>query len=102
MKILFVCSAGMSSTIVVNALKKEAQKHGQEMDVHAVASSEVEHEITNGWDLIMVAPQIRHRLEWIKSIAAAHQIPCDAIPPQAYTPLGGPLLWNKVQELLNK
>lgn len=26
MKVLFVCSAGMSSTIVVNALKAEAEK----------------------------------------------------------------------------
>ena len=30
MKVLFVCSGGMSSTIAVNALKKEAAKHGED------------------------------------------------------------------------
>lgn len=30
MKVLFVCSGGMSSAIVVNALKKEAEKKGYE------------------------------------------------------------------------
>lgn len=102
MKVLFVCSAGMSSAIVVSALKKEAEKHGQQMEVLAVATSEVELELQNGWDIVMVAPQVRHRLDQIKKIAESHNIPCDAIPPQAYTPLGGPLLFKKLQELLQK
>lgn len=53
----------MSSAIVVNALKKEAEKKGMNMEVHAIGTSEVEEEVKNGWDVVMVAPQVRHRFD---------------------------------------
>ena len=59
MKVLFVCSGGMSSAIVVNALKKEAEKKGVNMEVHANGTSEIEEEVKNGWDVVMVAPQVK-------------------------------------------
>ena len=67
MKVLFVCSGGMSSAIVVNA-KKEAEKNGVNMEVHAIGTSEVEEEVKNGWDVVMVAPQIRHRFDSVKNL----------------------------------
>ncbi|MBO8165143.1 MAG: PTS sugar transporter subunit IIB [Brevibacillus sp.] len=100
MRILFVCSAGMSSAIVVNALKKEAEKNGIEMEVLAVSTQEFGEEVKKGWDAAMVAPQVRHRFDWLKKEAEAASVPCDLIPPQAYTPLGGPLLFQKVKELV--
>ncbi|MFS0750525.1 PTS sugar transporter subunit IIB [Oceanobacillus sp. 1P07AA] len=100
MKVLFVCAGGMSSSIVVNTLKKEAAKIGQELDVKAIGSSEVAPELENGWDVVMVAPQIRHRFDHIKKEADEAGVPCGAIPPQAYTPLGGPLLLKTMNELV--
>ena len=44
MKVLFVCSGGMSSAIVVNALKRGGEK-GVNMEVHAIGTSEVEEEV---------------------------------------------------------
>ena len=29
------------------------------MEVHAIGTNEVEEEVKNGWDVVMVAPQIR-------------------------------------------
>ncbi|AST96074.1 PTS sugar transporter subunit IIB [Shouchella clausii] len=99
-KVLFVCSGGMSSAIVVNTLKKEAEKHGQALEVKAIGSSEVAAELENNWDVVMVAPQIKHRFDNIKKEADAHGVPCGPIPPQAYTPLGGPTLLKTLQELV--
>lgn len=99
MKILFVCAGGMSSSIVVNALKKEAAKEGIEMEVHAIGTGEVEDEINNGWDICMVAPQVRHRFPQVKKQADDAGVPCEPIPPQAYSPLGGPTLLKKVKEM---
>ncbi len=48
MKVLFVCSGGMSSAIVVNALKKKRRKNGVNMEVHAIGTNEVEEEVKNG------------------------------------------------------
>ncbi len=102
MKVLFVCSGGMSSAIVVDTLKKEAQKHGLDLEVKAIGSSEVELEIGGGWDCCMVAPQIRHRFDQIKKQADEAGVPCGQIPPQAYSPLGGKALYKAFTELVNK
>lgn len=100
MKVLFVCSAGMSSTIAVNALKKEAEKNGMELDVLAVGTQEFENEVSNGYDIAMVAPQIRHRYDTLSAIAEELNIPCVLIKPQAYSPLGGAQLFNQLKETL--
>ncbi|MCI6272681.1 MAG: PTS sugar transporter subunit IIB [Erysipelotrichaceae bacterium] len=100
MKVLFVCSAGMSSTIAVNALKAEADKKGIEMDVLAVGTQEFEEEVKKGYDVAMVAPQIRHRYDYLEEAAKEAGIPCALIQPQAYSPLGGPKLLAQVLELV--
>ncbi len=100
MKVLFVCSGGMSSAIVVQALKKEGEKQGLELEVLAVGTSDIESELKKGWDLVMVAPQVRHRMKSIQKAADKASVPCGAIPPQAYTPLGGPILLNTVKQLM--
>lgn len=56
MKILFICSLGMSSSITVNAMKEEAEKQGIEVEVNAVGSTQATDEITKGYDVAMVAP----------------------------------------------
>ncbi|MED1202778.1 PTS sugar transporter subunit IIB [Heyndrickxia acidicola] len=99
MKVLFVCAGGMSSSIVVNALKKEADKEGLAMEVKAVGTGEVSNETKNGWNIIMVAPQIRHRFSQVKTEADGANIPCELIPMKAYTPLGGPALLKIVKEI---
>jgi cellobiose PTS system EIIB component len=99
MKVLFVCSGGMSSAIVVNTLKKEAEKNGLNLEVLAVGAQEFDSEVRNGWDVAMVAPQVRHRFDGFKESADAAGVPCEVIPPQAYSPLGGPTLLKLVNEL---
>ncbi|MYL57618.1 PTS sugar transporter subunit IIB [Virgibacillus halodenitrificans] len=99
MNVLFVCAGGMSSAIVVKALKEEGKKKGQDLHVHAIGSNEVAEEIKNDWDVCMVAPQIRHRFKQINEQANEAGVPCGAIPPQAYTPMGGPLLLKTLNEL---
>ncbi len=69
MKVLFVCSGGMSSAIVVNALKKEGEKQGINIEVLAVGTQEFDSEVRNGWDVAMVAPQVKHRFDGFKASA---------------------------------
>lgn len=100
MKVLFVCAGGMSSAIVVNALKNEGKKNGMDMEVLAVGTQEFATEVKNGWDVAMVAPQVRHRFTTLKAEADEAKVPCDVIPATAYTPMGGPALLKKAKELL--
>lgn len=101
MRILFVCSLGMSSTIAVNALKKEAEKTGIQLEIKAVSTQEFEEEIKEGYNVAMVAPQIRHRYDYLKEYADNANVPCALIQPQAYSPLGGARLLKQVRELGN-
>lgn len=102
MKVLFVCSQGMSSQIAVNALEEEAKKKGLEIEVKAVATQEFEETIKEQWDIAMVAPQIRHRFSLLEAMAKEANVPCVLIVPQAYSPLGGPKLLAQVNEVLGK
>ncbi len=100
MKILFVCSLGMSSQIAVDALLKEAKKNNIEMEVKAVSTQEFEEEVANGWDVAMVAPQIRHRFSTLKPFADEANVPVALIEPMGYSPLGGPKLLKQVLSLI--
>lgn len=100
-KILFVCSGGMSSAIVVTAFEKEAEKNNLEVDVKAVGIGEVEDEVKDGYELLLVAPQVRHKYDLFKSYADEVNVPTILINPQGYTPLGGPIVFEQVKEALD-
>ena len=101
MKVLFVCSLGMSSAVAVNALKKEAKAKGVEIEVQAVSTQQFEEEVKNGYDVAIVAPQIRHRFDTLNACAKEAKVPCAMITPQGYSPLGGPKLLKQIQEILS-
>lgn len=102
MKVLLVCSLGMSSAVAVKALEKEAASKGVEIEVKAVSTQQFEEEVKNGYDIAMVAPQIRHRFDTLNQHAKELGIPCDLISPQGYSPLGGPFLLKQIQGILGK
>ena len=100
MKVLLVCSGGMSSAIVVKAIEKEAIQRSLGLTVKSIGASELGDEVKNHWDLILVAPQVRHRLDAFRAIAAEYNIPVALIPPQGYTPLGGNVVMDEILKLV--
>lgn len=98
-KVLFVCSGGMSSAIIEKALMDEAKKVGLQIESSAVGSGQAEDAINQGgWDIILVAPQVRNRFDIFKGFAEAKGIKIATIPPRDYSPLGG----KHVLELIEK
>ncbi len=100
MKILLVCSQGMSSAIAAKALQEAAQKKGLDVTVAECSTQAFAEEIKNGYAIGMVAPQIRHRYDILKQQAEAAGVPCILIKPQGYTPLGGAKLLDQVEQEL--
>ncbi|MDT2836474.1 PTS sugar transporter subunit IIB [Enterococcus durans] len=97
--ILFICSGGMSSAIVEKALEKEAKKNNVELESSAVGSGEAEHAMKSShWDMILVAPQVKHRFKLFKEVADEMKIPIELIPPRDYSPLGGKHLLELIQQ----
>ena len=102
MKVLFICSLGMSSSITVNAMKDEAEKQGIDIEVNSVGSTQAIDELKKGYDVAMVAPQIRHRFKELEEAANAYGVPIELIEPMAYSPLGSKKLLKQVLNLYEK
>lgn len=100
MKILLVCSGGMSSAMVVKSLINEGKNEGLEIVSKAVGTSEFQSELQNKWDGALVAPQIRHKIEEFREIGKENGIPVEVIETKGYSPLGGKYLLKQVKEML--
>ncbi|MGL4868154.1 MAG: PTS sugar transporter subunit IIB [Cetobacterium sp.] len=100
MKILLVCSGGMSSAMVVKSLINEGKKEGIEITSKAVGTGDFESELKNGWDGALVAPQIRHKIDEFKAIGDENTTPVQVIETKGYSPLGGKFILAQVKEML--
>ncbi|MTK12330.1 MAG: PTS sugar transporter subunit IIB [Clostridiaceae bacterium] len=98
MKVLMVCSGGMSSAIVVKAIKTEADKQNFPLEIKAVGTYEFEDEIKLGYDMALVAPQVKHRLAVFESQAQELNIPVELIVPMGYTPIGAPKVLEQIKK----
>lgn len=88
MKILLVCSGGMSTSLLVQAIKDSATSRGIECEVEAIAASIIGNNLSSG-DVILVAPQVRHLYTRIEDIARQKAIPVTLIPPLVYGKVDG-------------
>lgn len=102
MKVLFVCSQGMSSAIAAKALQDTAKKKGLDLTVEECSTQAFADKIKDGYAIGMVAPQIRHRFDTLKAAADAAGVPCVLINRQGYSPMGGPKMLAQIEETLGK
>lgn len=100
LKVLLVCSGGMSSAIVVKAIETEAKRVGMDIKLKAIGTGQYEDEVLEGWDLVLVAPQVRHRLDTFRKTAEELGIPIAVISPQGYSPMGGPKVIEEIKKLI--
>lgn len=99
MKVLMVCSGGMSSAIVVKAIKQEADKQGFPLEIKAVGTGEFDDELKAGnYDLAIVAPQVKHRLAVFTEQAQNAKVPIEMIVPMGYTPIGAPKVLDQIKK----
>jgi len=85
-KIMLVCNAGMSTSMLVNKMKEEAKKQNLEVEIEAKSLTEAKKDLS-GVDCILIGPQIRYELNNVK--AAAGNIPVDTINMQDYGLMNG-------------
>lgn len=91
MNVVMVCSGGMSSAIVVKAILKEAEKQEFDLKMIAIGSGEVEEQLASEkYDLLLVAPQVKHQIDRLTKAAGEAGVPIEAVEPMGYTPLGAP------------
>ena len=98
-KILLVCSAGMSTSFMVNKMKDAAKARGIEAEICAVADAEAEANIANA-DIMMLGPQVRFLESKMKGIAGGK--PVTVIDMMAYGSMNGEKVLDQALEILGK
>ena len=97
-KIVLLCSAGMSTGMLVKKMEEAAAEMGYEADIHAWPVAEAER-VTKDADIVLLGPQIRFQLNRMKGIASC---PVEAIDMTAYGLMNGGKVMKRVKEVLGE
>lgn len=94
MKILLVCSAGMSTSMLVNKMRKSAEDRNIAAQIDAVPESELKNNL-EGLDVILIGPQVRYLEKKIREQAEPNGIKVDVINQIAYGMMQGDKVLNQ-------
>ncbi|RIN86444.1 PTS sugar transporter subunit IIB [Mammaliicoccus sciuri] len=97
-KILLVCSAGMSTSMLVKNMQDTANKEGKEYEVEALALSEAETKVDEV-DVILLGPQVRFQKAQVEKVANG-KVPVDVIDMQQYGMMDGEGVLKHAESLM--
>ena len=97
--IVLLCAAGMSTSLLVTRMQKEAEKDHFECEIHAYAMSDEKRYVPDA-DCILIGPQVRFNLNNLKK--EYPDKPIDAIPMQMYGMMDGAGAMKLARTLLGK
>ncbi|MDU2754778.1 MAG: PTS sugar transporter subunit IIB [Clostridium sp.] len=86
-KILLVCAAGMSTSLLVNKMKESAIEQGIEIDIEALPVSECS-TVVDSVDIVLLGPQVRFPKPQVDALVAG-RIPVEVIDMRLYGTMNG-------------
>lgn len=92
MRIMLCCAGSFSTTMLMENIKrmvKDSDKlNEEEFNFIAIPAEAIESKIDN-YDVVLVGPQITHKLEYIESVTKPRGIPCILIDKDIYGAMDG-------------
>lgn len=98
MKVLLICAFGMSTSLLVNNMKKFA---APEDVIEAYPIAQLEN-VIDEFDVILVGPQLRYKIKDIKVITDKHHKPCEVIDMMLYGQMKGRETLQAARKLLGE
>lgn len=98
--ILLVCSAGMSTSMLVKKMQEAAEKKGIEATIWAVGDAEAQINSEKA-DVIMLGPQVRFLEKKMKDMVN-NEKPVAVIDMQSYGTMNGAKVLDTALSLINK
>ena len=99
-RILLCCAAGMSTSLLVENMKKAAAEKGIEAKIWAVSESVVPQEEGN-FDILLLGPQIRYKLKPVQKILAG-KYPVEVIEMKNYGTMNGKAVFEQALRIYNE
>lgn len=99
MNILLVCSAGMSTSLLVSRMQAAAKDKGLDVNIEARPVAETE-SYGKEADMILLGPQVRFQLRNIQTLFSDK--PVEVIDTRDYGMMNGEKVLNHVLEVLGK
>ncbi len=100
-KILFVCSAGMSTSLLVQKTQAVVDQKGDSMEITALAEAAAKSQYDT-CDLILLGPQVRFLLKNIQKEVEGKGIPVEVIDTLSYGRMDGEAVYNQIKKALNE
>lgn len=103
MNIMLVCSAGMSTSMLVSAMKKEIKNMELEANVFAKPSTEaIEYAETEEVSVLLLGPQVKFMESRFKESLEGKNIPIAVIDSRNYGTMNGKKVLQQALDLANK
>ncbi|MEY8446083.1 PTS sugar transporter subunit IIB [Enterococcus ratti] len=100
--IMLVCSAGMSTSLLVTKMQKAAEEKGIETDIFAVSASDADNHLeTKDVDVLLLGPQVRFMKAQFEQKLASKGIPLDIINMQDYGMMNGEKVLEQAEKLMH-
>jgi PTS system cellobiose-specific IIB component len=87
-KIMLVCSAGMSTSMLVKKMQDAANERNLEVEIFAAAESEAKRHYETV-DVILLGPQVRFMLKKMEQALSIFNTPVEVIDSVSYGTLNG-------------
>ncbi|WP_264989567.1 PTS sugar transporter subunit IIB [Lysinibacillus piscis] len=97
-KILLVCAAGMSTSLLVNKMKEAAQNKGIEIEIDALPVSEAS-SVIDEVHVVLLGPQVRYQKSQVDALVKG-RIPVEVIDMRSYGIMDGEAVLNRALELM--
>lgn len=98
-KVLFICSAGMSTSLLVTKTMKVAQERGIDLEIFALSEAEAKNHY-DGCAAILLGPQVRFLLDKVKKSVEGKGISVDVINQLSYGRMDGNAVLDQILKLI--
>ncbi|WP_077329039.1 PTS sugar transporter subunit IIB [Virgibacillus siamensis] len=98
MKVTLLCALGMSTSLLVEKMKKAADKRAIEVEIEAHSVDDIDEHLKTS-DVILLGPQIRYKKNELYKKAEAANVPIDIVDMKAYGMTNGEKVLDQALKL---
>ena len=98
LKVMFVCCAGMSTSLLVEKVNAVAKSKGLEIEVYAMGETEAKKDLAQA-DILLLGPQVRYMESGFRKTIGDAKTKLGVVDMRAYGNMDGEKVLEQILEL---